>query len=142
METIKINEEFEIFIGREILCINPDGTNYSEYDYYDERDTRKIPIINFGSLLSTIGSKRELLTDDLMYLIEFMEVLRGFSANKLNPIKTYSFGFFTAKVQNQDNNPILSIYFNEYDYKLTYDKVEAQILFSKINKVVYKCEVV
>jgi hypothetical protein len=83
------------------------------------------------------------LTEEILDVIEFVEVLKAFAGNKLNTKKQYNLSFFTAKIKNceESNSPVLSIKLSN-DTFITYDKTEAQILSAKLSKVVAKCEVI
>jgi len=83
------------------------------------------------------------LTEEILDVIEFVEVLKAFAGNKLNTKKQYDLSFFTAKIKNceESNSPVLSIKLSN-DTFITYDKTEAQILSAKLAKVVAKCEVI
>ena len=83
------------------------------------------------------------MTEEILDVIEFVEILKAFSNNKLNTKKQYELSFFTAKIKNSEesNSPILSIKLSNNSF-ITYDKTEAQILSAKLSKVISKCEVI
>lgn len=83
------------------------------------------------------------LTNEILDVIEFIEILKAFANNKLTSGKLYELSFFTAKYKNceESKTTILSIkFFN--DLFIKYDKAEALILSAKLSKAISKCEVI
>jgi hypothetical protein len=82
------------------------------------------------------------LTKDMFSLIDFIEVLKGFTANKMDTSTLYEFEFFTAKVKGggEDKRVVLSIKFTKLNKFIQVDKLKAQIIASKISKVISRVE--
>ena len=69
-------------------------------------------------------------------LIELVEVLRAFSSNKLNANKRYKFKDFTAKVSRKNEQYFAQIHFNNWSYNYYFDKLEANIFASQLQKII------
>lgn len=118
--------------------------NQSKYDF-DYNLVQDYKHYEFMKTFGVLNSETTYfpLTKELLDVIEFIEILKAFSNNKLNTKKQYELSFFTAKIKNceESNTPILSIKLSNNSF-ITYDKTEAQILSSKLSKVISKCEVI
>ena len=69
-------------------------------------------------------------------LIELVEVLRAFSSNKLDANKLYYFKNFTARVSRKDKQYSVQISFSNWPYSFYFDKLEANIFASQLQKIV------
>ena len=135
--TIKVFETTQY----RITNVSKNGSKYN-FDY------NQVPDYKHYEFLETFGFRNSEtnyipLTEEILDVIEFVEILKAFSNNKLNTKKQYELSFFTAKIKNSEdsNSPILSIKLSNNSF-ITYDKTEAQILSAKLSKVISKCEVI
>lgn len=91
--------------------------------------------------------KDEVFIKGMLNLIDFIEILKAFSGNKLsfsshlkNEKKVYNFDTFEARMVEKNQHIFLKISIGSHE--LYYDKFEASTLASKIIKVTSRCEVV
>lgn len=81
------------------------------------------------------------LKDNIFDIIFFIEILKGFANNKLDVDKTYFIhDKLECNISRKDGKMYLQINFFKLDNYLYYDKIEANIFASQINKVISKCE--
>jgi hypothetical protein len=76
---------------------------------------------------------KQILTNNLLDLIEFQTILSGFSSNKLDTTRGYDLSFFHARTVQKKNK--ISLYVN-FGPELYFDKIEAQIFANKLNAVI------
>jgi hypothetical protein len=97
----------------------------------------------FMNAFGYINSQYLTLTNEILDVIEFIEILKAFANNKLTSGKLYELSFFTAKYKNceESKTTILSIKLST-DLFIKYDKAEALILSAKLSKAISKCEVI
>lgn len=149
----KIIENFYICIENDVKKLDTtqykitnvkkdDFTKKYSFEYNEVNDYKHFEFLKTFAVLTSETTYTP-LTEEILDVIEFIEVLKAFSANKLNTKKQYDLSFFTAKIKNceESNSPVLSIKLSN-DTFITYDKTEAQILSAKLAKVVAKCEVI
>ncbi len=129
-KSIKLDEE--IAVAKSIK--NGKITNFKW-----ENKTKNITILKAFAYRKNDDEKYLLLTKNLFEVIEFIEVLKGYASKKLNPIKEYSFSFFSAKISEKNKIEKLRISLKDFD-DLFFDKLECNILVAKFQKTIQRCE--
>jgi len=108
----------------ELVPRSRDFTVFSHLNFREERDGKYYSVIS-----------------DVFVFIDFVEVLKAFSGNKLNTEKEYNLSNkFTAKITQKDKNIYLKIHFKNYSNSLFLDKFECSSLAAKFSKILQKCE--
>jgi len=78
---------------------------------------------------------------DIFIFIDFIEILKAFSGNKLNTSKEYHISNkFTARTAQKDGDMYLKIHFTNYSTNLYLDKFECSSLSAKFSKILQRCE--
>ena len=139
---ILIQNTTKEFNNEQYRMTNATKNNLSKYNF----EYAKVPDYKNYEYMDTFGLIKSqdtfVLTNEILDVIEFIEILKAFANNKLTSGKLYELSFFTAKYKNceETKTTILSIkFFNNFFIK--YDKTEALILSAKLTKVISKCEV-
>jgi hypothetical protein len=83
-----------------------------------------------------IFQKHYVVIQHIAQLIELVEVLKAFSSNKLDANKLYEFKDFTAKVSRKNKQYSVQISFKNWSYSFYFDKLEANIFASQLQKIV------
>ncbi|MEA2011881.1 MAG: hypothetical protein U9O87_02170 [Verrucomicrobiota bacterium] len=88
--------------------------------------------------------KRNIVTENLFYFIDLIEILKAYSNKKLELRKEYKFENFNAKIvsSQKDKTEHLRINFYRGDQRVYYHKFDCMRLSAKMNKVLSKCELV
>jgi hypothetical protein len=83
-----------------------------------------------------VHQKHYAIIQHIAQLIELVEVLKAFSSNKLDANKLYYFKNFTARVSRKDKQYSVQISFSNWPYSFYFDKLEANIFASQLQKIV------
>jgi hypothetical protein len=114
---------------------------FNEFEVLLKRVTEKMPNdqVKVVKIFYKLEYKGKAVIDDLFELIDLIEILKGFSGNKLTTNKTYFIGDVTAEVVQKDKVNYLLICFKD-ESKLYLDKFECSSLAAKLSKATARCE--
>ena len=87
-----------------------------------------------------LGYDGEKVIDNDFELIDLIEILKGFTGNKLDVDRTYKFQNFKGGTAQKNGKISLKIDFKNYDKPLFFDKFEAAAIAAKFQKIYSKCE--
>ena len=137
----KIKEAFGILIKRSYEEL--EETEFKATKITNLKPTHFVEVKKKRSFLELEGFYYEeiLLTDNLLDLIAFVSCLNTFSSNKIDTSTDYEFDYFSVSVKTKDKKTFLSIKFNELEEVFYFDKLECNVMYSKINKIISKLEV-
>jgi hypothetical protein len=111
----------------------------SEYSF--QYKIKEFTIFNDLYLIEKKDGKYYRVINDLFNFIDFIEILKAFSGNKLDTEKEYKLGkSFTAKTAQKNGKMSLRVHFTNYSYDLFLDKFECSSLASKFQKILSRCE--
>ena len=114
--------------------------------------TKQITIFSNLKLFIKSRSYQKIVIDDLFEFIALIEILKAFSANKLDIEKKYREDSFTGEIVQKNKKFYLKIdltdlEWNDFvsdsdsDYVLFLDKFECTSLAAKFSKILSRCEV-
>jgi hypothetical protein len=141
--------DFIVFTEQKIIELEetyfkPIKLNYQKTkieEYQEAKKTKEITVFRGLSLLEKYDNKHYQVISDLFDFIDLIEILKAFSANKLDTTKIYQISdLFTAKIAQKDGNISLSIYFTNYSFNLYLDKFECSSLAAKFGKILQRVE--
>lgn len=128
-KSIKLNEK---------IAVPQSIKNGKTTDFKLENKTKNITILEAFAYFKNSEEQYIILTKNLFEVIEFIEILKGYSSKKLDPNKEYELAFFSAKIVTKNDIDKLRISFSFDDFLL--DKIECNILAAKIQKTISRCE--
>ena len=91
--------------------------------------------------LESFNYFNNILTSDLLEVIDFVNCLNGYASNKFDIDKSYEFESFSCKLTSKNKKIYLSIKFFGENEIFYYDKLEATVIAAQINKIISKLEV-
>jgi hypothetical protein len=91
-------------------------------------------------IFEDISYNSYMVIDNLFDFIEFIELLKAFSSNKLNTERTYKFKYYEAKIVNKNKIFNLCLYLQKD--KIFLDKFETSSLAAKFSKILQKIEII
>jgi len=100
---------------------------------------KEIKIFDNLYFLCDIENKSYSVISNLMHLLEFIEILKGFSSNKLDVGTVYKFEKFSAKIAQKKGKESISIVFNNFD-PAYFSKFECNLIAAQLNKIISRCE--
>ena len=112
-------------------------------EYRDVHKTREFTVFHSLEFRESRYHEYQKVMIDTFDLIEFIELLRGFSSKKLDTKRTYSINddeIVTIAIEQDKGKKFLSVNFSNIPKTLFLDSIECVILASKFGKILQRCE--
>ena len=115
-------------------------------EYRDVHKIREFTVFHSLEFRESRYHEYQKVMIDTFDLIEFMELLRGFSSKKLDTERTYPIHssdgneILTMKIKQKQGKKFLSIYFSNIQKTLFLDSITCVILASQFGKILQRCE--
>ena len=94
----------------------------------------------FASLNYKENEEYYYVIKNIFNFIDLIEILKAFSANKLDTEMLYELGSFTANFTQKNGKHYVKILFKNFSNALYCNKFEASALAAKFQKVLSRCE--
>lgn len=131
----KLDETYYKPIFKYNSSSRPDG--YEEVNKY-----REFTVFDGLNLLEKRDNKYYRVINNIFDFIDLIEMLKGFSGNRLTLKKKYNINDnFEAEIVTQNKKISLFLHFKNYSYNLYLDKFECSSLAAKFSKILSRCEV-
>ena len=125
-----------------------------EFETLEEKEIKATKVINMKpSFFEEFNKKRyfykleslnyfnNILTSDLLEVIAFVNCLNGYASNKFDIDKSYEFESFNCKLVSQNKKINIAVKFFTENEIFFYDKLEATVIASQINKIISKLDI-
>lgn len=124
----------------EIIAVPTNLSSGKPSDYKWQKKTRDFTVFEKLYFLNESKEKFILVTTDIFEFIDLIEVLKAYSAKRLEDRKVYNLKRFEVKIVKKNDIPKLRISFANVERNILLDRFECSALAAKFSKILQRCE--